>query len=36
MKKPLFDKLLAWGSLLGAALFAGFCLYFFIIILFDK
>lgn len=34
--KTFFEKLLAWGSLIGAALFAGFCIYFFIMVLLDK
>lgn len=35
-KKRLFDKLLSWSSLIGAILFAAFCLYFIILILTEK
>ena len=34
--KRMFDKLLAYGSLIGAAIFAAFCLYFILLILLEK
>jgi len=35
MKNRKFDKFLAWGSLIAAALFAAFCFYFLINVLLD-